>query len=370
VGWSLRFGLPVRFSSQADRDAVLAKLDALVAEGVDQIVLAFDDTGKGLLPADQGVYASFVDGQIDFLNAVGPAFRARHPDVPLALTPVEYFTHHPDAGTDLRKLAAALPLDWPIAWTGTEVGSTTIDAADAREAALLLGRPPTLGDNYPVSDDARRTGVLHLGPLVGRSADLAGAVDGLLWNAMPLAWASRLGLGTAADYAWNPAAYEPEASLRRVAQALAGEHGGEGLVTLALANRSAMLEGSAAPELQAELEAFWAARAAGTPTDQAGTALQARFGAYVAEQEILGAAPLAPELRAELKEWSDALATYGFLGYAALDLLARADAGAPPADADVSALAAAAEAATAGIPRPTGRLMDDFLARVVAELMD
>ena len=368
VAWSLRFGLPVRFSVAADRDAALAKLDQLVAAGVDQVVLAFDDTAKGLLPADVGVYATFVDGQIDFLTAVGQAFRAAHPGVPLALTPVEYFTHHPDATTDLVKLAAALPAEWSIAWTGTEIGSSTIDAADAREAAVILGRPPTLGDNYPVSDDAFVSGVLHLGPLVGRSADLGGEVAALIWNAMPLAWSSRVALGTAADYAWNPKDYEPGRSLRRVATPLAGEHGGEGLVTLALANRSAMLEGSSDPDLQAELQAYWSAREAGAAVEEAGAALQARFGAWVAQQEILGAAPLAAGLRAELEPWSDALATYGFLGYAALDLLARAADGSPAAAADVAALAAGAEAAAAAVPRPTGRLMDDFLAEVLAAL--
>jgi len=72
-----------------------------------------------------------------------------------------------------------------------------------------------LWDNYPVND-ANPT--MHLGPVIDRDADLCDVIDGYMSNPMRLQnEANRIPLATCADYAYNPAAYDP---LRSIGQAI------------------------------------------------------------------------------------------------------------------------------------------------------
>ena len=78
-----------------------------------------------------------------------------------------------------------------------------------------------LWDNFPVNDFDRSR--LFLGPMRGRTTDVAGsALVGICANPMVEAAPSRFALATVADWAWNPADYDPDDAARRALRLVAG----------------------------------------------------------------------------------------------------------------------------------------------------
>ncbi|MGM0576527.1 MAG: beta-N-acetylglucosaminidase domain-containing protein [Myxococcota bacterium] len=363
VCWELRPEWPADFSSEEDRAAMVAKFRSIAEQGVTCLVLAFDDLNKVLMDKDDS--ESYTAGQAAFSNAVAEAVLADFPDLMLGFVPTEYWTDHEDTQTDLAWLGEHLHPAWEVAWTGPRIISPSITAQDVGTIEDVLGRALLLGDNYPVSD-AAGPGRVHLGPLVGRDAEVMRSVDGALFNAMSQPFASLPALATAADQAWNPGAYEPEDSLTRAVDLYAAPEAEAGLSTLVRANRSATLEPSAAPALRSDLDAYWEAR----ETDDA-DALAAAADALRSEHfEPFRAVPDAlahgvhEGLAGDLAPWAARTADYGRVGADALDLLDAAASGGADEEA-VEALAAEIAALAEEGARPTGDAMDAFLARTL-----
>lgn len=354
------------YSTQGDFDTLLGKFESVIALGIDCVVLAFDDVPAALVPPDGDLFGSYTAAQVDFLPRLGDALLSAHPDLQLAFVPVEYYTQHEDAATAWPALGAALQPQWEIAWTGQQIGSTTVTLADAQEATALMGRKPLLGDNYPVSDDAYKTGIVHLGPLGGREAKLVESLSGLAFNAMPLAPASLPALATCADYSWNPGSYDPQASAARVARFYGGESAESGFLTLLMANRSPMLDGSHAPELEAALASLWGAWEGTGDVSAAQDLLRTAFFApYAAVPGAFAKPGMHTGVREQLLPWAEALGGYGAVGEQALDLLAASAAGEA---FDTEQFVGEVNTLAEGFARPTGKAMDDFLARVLMEL--
>lgn len=129
------------------------------------------------------------------------------------------------------ELGSGLPAELQIMWTGNEVCSATISAADITAISKHLGRKPVLWDNYPVNDGERASNFLHLTPLPGREAGLAQHIAGHFCNPMNQAQLSRYPLaGLAQLYGGASAAAEDFYSLElcrqlRTDQALFEESG-------------------------------------------------------------------------------------------------------------------------------------------------
>jgi hypothetical protein len=88
-------------------------------------------------------------------------------------------------------LGRGLAAEWQIMWTGNEVCSASINAADISTIRELVGRRPVLWDNYPVNDGEKASNFLNLAPLHGRDADLARQINGHFCNPMNQAQLSR-----------------------------------------------------------------------------------------------------------------------------------------------------------------------------------
>jgi hypothetical protein len=185
LGFAISPGLSIDCDSADDRADLAAKVDQVVAVGARSVVLALDDIPFGGGPQGEA-HARMTAWLRDHLGD-----RAS-----LALIPTEYVgtrsTPHLDA------LAAGVPDDVPIGWTGRAVVNDTITIADAEaRAASLGGRPPLLWDNFPVND-AVMADRLFVGPLRGREAGLPEACSGYLANPMQHARASKLPLASVA----------------------------------------------------------------------------------------------------------------------------------------------------------------------------
>ncbi len=225
IGFGISPGLDIDPARDADRSALADKVDQAVSCGIGLVVLALDD----LPPAGVDLAGRGRD------HAVLTAWLRNHLGArsDLALVPTDY------VGTGssryLDELAAVVPADVPIGWTGVSVVNDEITVSEARARGRSLGgRPPLLWDNFPVNDELMADR-LFLGPLRGRDPVLAEVCSGYLANAMVQPRCSKIPLASVAGYlrgddpaaAWRQAAGD----LRTFAEAC------DGTVPLALAER-------------------------------------------------------------------------------------------------------------------------------------
>jgi hypothetical protein len=214
VGFGISPGLSIDYASDDDRRALAAKVDQLVERGVGVVALLLDDIG--VRPGLGEAHAELTAWLRDHLGD-----RAR-----LLLTPTEYTGTRSTAYLDA--LAAGVPDDVPIGWTGETVVCDAITVAQARARSDSLGgRPPFIWDNYPVNDGLMADR-LFLGPLRGRDLGLGAVCSGYAANPMVQPGASKPALASVAGYL---AGQDPhaawEASLGELAvfaQACDGEH--------------------------------------------------------------------------------------------------------------------------------------------------
>lgn len=225
--YALAPGLSMRYSDPGELALLVAKADQLWDAGVRDFALLFDDIPTELVhPEDTAVFGTaagaagaaharvctrFAD---DFLGRRGNA-------APLSMCPTDYAGAQ--ASPYREHLARDLARDVLVWWTGSDIVVGEVTRQDVDDAASSYGHRLLLWDNFPVNDFDRSR--LFLGPLTGRTTDLGGsALAGIAANPMIEAAPSHLALASVAEYAWNPAGYDPAAAARRALSAVAGEH--------------------------------------------------------------------------------------------------------------------------------------------------
>ena len=212
-------GLTITYSDSTDYRDLVHKIDQVADLGVEHFGLFVDDVPPQLThDADRKAFGTLARAHVALTNKLHEHLAARGQT--LALTPTTYT----NAWGDLEYLAeigVGVAQDVSILWTGPDVASPTISAAQASDWGRLLRRKPLLWDNYPVNDYARWR--LFLGPFTGRAADLAGATLGIIANPMNEAHASMIPLATLADYARDPSGYDPRQSVAAALEMLYGE---------------------------------------------------------------------------------------------------------------------------------------------------
>jgi hyaluronoglucosaminidase len=362
LGYSLSPGASLCYTSRKDLDALVAKLEQLWGLGLRSFQLDFSQAtfSHWHCGADASRYGhgpeAAAQAQADVVGVVLRRFLSRYPDAdPLTLLPSEY--HRTGATPYRTALARALDGSVRIAWTGAGVEPATITVGDLTTAQQALAHPLLTEDNYPVNDSAQDR--LYLGAYQGRDPAVANGTAGLLVNAMQQPVASRIPLFTAADFAWNPLAYQPDASWQAAVLALAGAGTGAttygtgtariGASSAAAQARAALaaLAGNSASSplgqqesayLRPLLAAFWAAfepasprpdtadPAAATARSMAAAQLRAAFTTMAqATDNLAGVA--GGQLLTEDAAWVQQLAQYGRAGQAAVDMLAAQRAG-------------------------------------------
>jgi hyaluronoglucosaminidase len=260
--YALSPGLSVCYSSQDDAKALEAKFASMWRIGVRSFVIPLDDISytKWNCPEDEKEFgtggAAAGKAQAHLVNEIDADFVHTHPGAaPLQMVPTEY------AGTSAspykKVISEQLASDVIVQWTGKEVVSPSVSAADARAAHEVFGHPVLLWDNYPVNDYA--TDRLLLGPYTGRDKGLPQQVAGILANPMIQPFASKIALGTVADYTWNPGAYDPAAAWSATIKELAG---GDREVQRALrafadVNHSSVIDARQGPDLSGGIRDFW-----------------------------------------------------------------------------------------------------------------
>ncbi|MFD5564000.1 beta-N-acetylglucosaminidase domain-containing protein [Kitasatospora griseola] len=334
LAYAVNPGQSFCFSSGKDLDALVAKLDGLRQLGfrafqLDFANVSYDEWHCG---ADRRKFgtgpAAAAKAQAAVAAAVQKRLVAPHPELaPLAVMPTEF---QKQGATPYRSaLAAALPAEVQVVWSGGAAIAKQVTAGQLADTAGLFHRPLVTLDNYPVNDSAPDR--LFLGGYGGRDAEVAQRSAVLLTSAMSQPVASRIPLATAADFGWQPAGYQPEQSLSSALRLLtAGPAQQAAVAALAGNSASSALGGKESAYLAPLVERFWAAAepASGGAVDQgklreAAQPLRDAFTVMADAPRTLAADPLG----ADAAPWLARLSAYGRAGRAALDMLTAQHAG-------------------------------------------
>jgi hypothetical protein len=206
-------GLSMTYSSDSDFQMLTAKLESVSKLGVSCFALFLDDVPQELEnPDDKAQFKTLAAAHVFVINRLDQYLKSQSASNHLVVTPTVY-TNAWGSRDYIRELGAGVNPDVPIVWTGPQVVSPEITAAQADGWGALLKRKPLIWDNFPVNDGIPWRPILA--PLRGRGPDLGKAVQGLFSNPMIQAQASKIPLQTVAEYLWNAKEYDPDAALRR-----------------------------------------------------------------------------------------------------------------------------------------------------------
>jgi hyaluronoglucosaminidase len=208
VAWGMQ-PFDADFDSLDEAEAAAAKIEAVAALGIEEILIAFDD-----LEPDLRHFA--------FANRIRKRLRRNPGPWPrLTFVPAVYWGDG-SGGPYWKRLRRELHADFRVAWTGPKILSPTVTGAQARAFSAAAGRTVVMGDNFPVQDRLIDAGRLFLGPVAGREPDAVPPHAAWVANGSPLAEASKAGLFTVAEFLSEKEKYDPCASMRRSAHRLGG----------------------------------------------------------------------------------------------------------------------------------------------------
>ncbi|MEH1014351.1 beta-N-acetylglucosaminidase domain-containing protein [Micromonospora sp. CPCC 206060] len=315
---------------EADRAKLLARYEQLWEIGIRSYVVAWDDvSGNFACQEDRDAYrgdpSPLAAAQADVTNFIQRELIEKRPGATrLVAVPTEYWgmTRTPYK----NRFDELLSTEVDLYWTGPEVVSQSITESDFRAAQAAWPKHRIMiWDNYPVNDYSPNR--LLLGPLVNRDAGMADDAIGISFNELvTVQEASQISLGTQADYAWNPGAYDAQRSWTRTLQILGGD-AYEPLRLFAENNRASVLDNTDRPELAALINRLIADYRAGRPVDAQLNQL---------DSELRRLEELPSTLRAQLDNllllkqigpWLDRVGVTGQAGRAALRILRAQDGG-------------------------------------------
>jgi hyaluronoglucosaminidase len=358
--WEISPGGAIIFSEPTQRQWMEERFQQLLQVGVSCFVLAFDDTAQTLAPADTSVYPSFAAGQLDFLKAMDSYLKSLNNGARLeGVTGNTYSTLMMQAYPAYVSTLSQLDKSVELGWTGFDIVSGEVTAADVALATTLLGRPPALGDNYPVAGTDLVSGPLNLWPIDGRDPAAFPGMVAYGGNGMTLARASIPALASMAELAWNPAAYDPARAFTRGLQLANGGPVPDGLDFFARLSDGLNETGlDAAPELRAVLDEYSYDPTGGAPELAAFFQRMAGIGG-----ELAG---INAELLTEIQPWIAKVEAWGRLG---TDVLTALDLPSGTVTADmISALQDELTAVSAMKATIADAVMQQFATQSIASL--
>lgn len=219
-GFCISPGLSMVYANEDEFRRLTAKIEAVMKMGVRTFGLLVDDIPEELQhEEDKTVYHSLAHAHADLANRLHAWLKERSPDSWLIVCPTFY--HNTGEPPYIQELGERTEQGISIMWTGKKVVSRTIPVEDARQFAEAIRRKPFVWDNYPVND--YETSRLLLAPITGRPPEVLDELEAVLSNPMNQAEASKIGVGTFADFLWNAQQYDPNRSWETAIRYVVGE---------------------------------------------------------------------------------------------------------------------------------------------------
>lgn len=198
--WAIHPGQDIKWNDE-DYQNLVNKFNLMYDLGVRSFAIFFDDIdGEGTNP----------NKQTELLNRLNEDFvKTKEGVAPLIVCPTDYskLWANPTPQGSLAIYGNTLDPSINVFWTGDVVCSDltkeTMNWVNSR-----IKRPALYWWNYPVTDYVRH--IIMQGPVYGLETSLTkNDLCGLISNPMEHGEASKLALYGVADYAWNPADYNP-----------------------------------------------------------------------------------------------------------------------------------------------------------------
>lgn len=195
--WAIHPGKDIKWTD-ADRDALIQKFEAMYQLGVRSFAVFFDDiSGDGTDPVRQAELLNYIDNHF---------IQKKHDVSPLVMCPTEYNKSWSNVeGGYLTTLGEKLNPSIHVMWTGDRV-IACIDKPTLDWINPLIRRKAYIWWNFPVNDYVRDH--LLLGPVYGNAKDIKDDMSGFVSNPMEHAESSKISLYSVADYAWNLDTYD------------------------------------------------------------------------------------------------------------------------------------------------------------------
>ena len=210
-------GLDIAYSSETDLDELLKKFTSIYSLGVRHFGLFLDDIpGKLVHESDIEHFDSVCEAHVFLINQLADKLPK---DTELVICPMQY--HGSGAEDYITKLCRGIPDEVTVFWTGKKICSPELTSEDAKKFVDNTGHKPLYWDNFPVND-AEMYGVMHIGPYMNRSADLAEYSEGIVSNVMEYPLCSAIPLLTICDYLADPQGYDPEKSFEKAVEKVTG----------------------------------------------------------------------------------------------------------------------------------------------------
>ncbi|MBR5520256.1 MAG: beta-N-acetylglucosaminidase domain-containing protein [Clostridia bacterium] len=203
-------GLDIRYTSEADLQALAAKYRQVWSFGVKRFGLLLDDLESATMyEEDAAVYPRQVDAHIALTNRVWRDLQAIDPEISLIVCPTQYWGDV--YGPYIHALGQGIPAEVELFFTGSRICSDRLTRKEAEDFIDSTGHAPIYWDNYPVND-MEMIDEMHLMPYTGREPSLAAVCGGIVLNPMEYATASLIPLLCAADFLANAEEYDPAKS--------------------------------------------------------------------------------------------------------------------------------------------------------------
>ncbi len=229
--WCIAPGLSIKYSDEAEFDALLAKTKQLYSIGVRSFGLLLDDIDEELVfEEDRAVYGETVNAHIDLIEKYHSALLSIDSAIKLTVCPTLYN----GKGTEyyISKLGRNISPLISVFWTGRDVCSRDLTVFEALKFIEGTHHKPLYWDNYPVNDCSMYN-EMHLSPVINRDRDLWKYSEGIISNCMEYAECSKIPLITFADYLWDSEHYDSEASYERAIRQVVGREDAENFLVFA-----------------------------------------------------------------------------------------------------------------------------------------
>lgn len=199
---SLAPGLSYDYLSDEDYGILLEKFKLFFGMGIKTMALLMDDLVPELPKECIEAFSSLGDAHGKLLVRLQRDLREADADCGLIFCPTVYsdqFVEGEAADSDyIKDLAAVIPADIPVFWTGNRVVPETIEESNAGRIREMFNNNLIIWDNYYANDYTPYR--IFLGPVLGRDKGFTDKLTGFMINPTGLYVTDKMLLSLTAEY--------------------------------------------------------------------------------------------------------------------------------------------------------------------------